>query len=474
MLNKPLIAICCMVTLPALVAGGAPATDAKAERAAAAAAEQASDWDAALRHYENVYDSTVCTPEEYVQLRRKFEELRPKVAPNTDPAKAAVYHVRTYAFRTIQVGERKNTYNDKQLMDVDKVNAVWADEVWKASHGQCRLDCKTTIIDEPLTKFSGVAGPEECTPYFKDLKPGEADLVSCYALSTGFDCNCWADTLGSVCKGAGYVGFNDNGDGGTCGNAEVQVHEWIHSLEMTIEWHHKYPDAVLPNSDSGGDCGPKCWQPKPGNDSLYDWYRHIMKLHLTRKMWRDMTLTHPGDSPWLADLKLCPQFAMLGPFDGTGKDQNGFATAFINEADPQPALGKQDAGQTWRKAERVGLFLNLAGVYYPMQRQVAYAAVLAKAPAAGAAQLRLGAASACKVWHNGKQIVNSPVARGYGLDQDKADVQLVQGDNLFVIKVVNSGAKDWSDWSVELRLTDAAGKPLDNIEYSVPAAAATK
>jgi hypothetical protein len=187
-----------------------------------------------------------------------------------------------------------------------------------------------------------------------------------------------------------------------------------------------------------------------------------------------MTLTHPGDSPWLADLKLCPQFAMLGPFDGTGKDQNGFATAFINEADPQPALGKQEAGQTWRKAERVGLFLNLAGVYYPMQRQVAYAAVLAKAPSAGAAQLRLGAASACKVWHNGKQIVNSPVARGYSLDQDKADVQLVQGDNLFVVKVVNSGAKDWSDWSVELRLTDAAGKPLDNIEYSVPAAAATK
>ena len=52
--------------------------DAKAEREAAAKAEQAGDWDAALLHYENVYDSTPCTPEEYVQLRRKFEELRPK------------------------------------------------------------------------------------------------------------------------------------------------------------------------------------------------------------------------------------------------------------------------------------------------------------------------------------------------------------------------------------------------------------
>ena len=50
----------------------------------------------------------------------------------------------------------------------------------------------------------------------------------------------------------------------------------------------------------------------------------------------------------------------------------------------------------------------------------------------------------------------------------------MQGDNLFVIKVVNSGAKDWSDWAVGLRITDAAGKPLDSIEYSLPHAAAAK
>ena len=467
-------ALCLSVSMTIAPARAATPIDAKSEREAAAKAEQAGDWDAALLHYENVYDSIPCTPEEYVQLRRKFEELHPKVKPNDDPAKAAVYHIRAFAFRTLHVGDRKNTYNEKQLKDVDKANAAWADEVWKASRGQCRLDWKTTIIDEPLTKFDGFPSPYDCIPYFAALKPGEADYVTAYTLSSGFDWSCWGGTFGSVCKGASYGGFNDAGDGGTCGNAEVQVHEWIHGLEMTLKWHHMYPDAIFPNPDAGCNCGPKCWQPKPNEGSLYDWYRHILTVHLTRKMWRGLSLTRPSENPWLAELKLCPRFATLGPFDGNGKDKNGFATAFIDESDLKPALGKAEGGQTWRAADRVGFFLNLAGVYYPMERQVAYAAVVAKSPEGRAAQVRIGAASACKAWHNGKQIVSAPAWRGCGHDQDKVAVQLVKGDNLFVIKVVNSGSKDWADWGVDLRITDAAGKPLENIEYALPGEAAAK
>jgi hypothetical protein len=466
--------IVCCVWLASLPAQAATPVDAKAERTAAAAAEQAGDWDGALLHYENIYDSTVCTPEEYVQLRRKFEQLQPKVKPNTDPAKAAVYHVRSFAFRTLQVGERKNTYNEKQLNDFKQHHRAWADEVWKASQGQCRLDWKAHIIDKPLTRYDGFPSPDACMPYFDALQPGEADYVTAYALATGFNWSCWGGTIGSVCKGASFGGFNDAGDGGTCGNAEVQIHEWMHGLEMTLKWHHLYPDATFPNPDSGCKCGPQCWQPQPGHEGLYDWYRHILTVHLTRKMWHIMSLTRPEENPWLAELKLCPQFATLGPFDGTGMDKNGFDTAFINESELQPIPGKQEGGRTWRASHRVGLFMNLAGVYYPMERQVAYVAVCAKVPAACAAQVRIGAASACKAWHNGKQIVNSPVWRAHRLDQNKTDIQLVQGDNLFVIKVVNSGAKDWSDWAVGLRITDAAGKPLDSIEYSLPHAAAAK
>ncbi|MCY2932128.1 MAG: hypothetical protein NTV86_22065 [Planctomycetota bacterium] len=464
--------VCCLVALTASLAGAAPAVDAQAERAAAAKAEQAGDSDAALLHYENVYDSTPCTPEEYVALRRKFEELQPKAKRNDDPAKAPVYHVRSFAFRTLQVGDRKNTYNEKQLKDFEKVHVAWAQEVWKASSGQCRLDWKATVIDKPLTRFDGFPSPEACLLFFEALKPGEADHVTAYTLSSGFPSSCWGGTMGSVCKGATYSGFNDGGDGGTCGDAEVQVHEWLHALEMTLKWHQMYPDAIFPNPDAGCNCGPKCWQPTPGKNSLYDWYRHILGVHMTRKMWREVSLTRPSENPWLAKLKLCPRFATLGPFDGGGKDKNGFDAAFIDEANLKPALGKQEGGRTWRAADRAGAFLNLAGVYYPVERQAAYAAVIARSPEARAAQVRLGAASACKAWHNGKPIVSAPAWRGCGHDQDKVDVQLVKGDNLFVIKAVNSGNVDWADWGVNLRLTDAAGQPLEGIEYALPGEAA--
>ena len=76
--------------MPALAA---KEMDAQAERAAAVKAEQASDWDSALLHYENIYDSTPTTPEQRVELRHKFEELHPKVKPNTDPAKAGLYKI---------------------------------------------------------------------------------------------------------------------------------------------------------------------------------------------------------------------------------------------------------------------------------------------------------------------------------------------------------------------------------------------
>ena len=47
-------------------------------------------------------------------------------------------------------------------------------------------------------------------------------------------------------------------------------------------------------------------------------------------------------------------------------------------------------------------------------------------------------------------------------------MQLVKGDNLFVVKVVNSGAKDWADWGLNLRIAAVDGKPLEGIRYALP------
>lgn len=448
-----------------VMASAAPAIDAKVEREAAVKAEQAGDPDAALLHYETIYDSTPTTPAERVTLRRKFAELHKKVKPNEDPVQAGVYKVRTYVFRTVAVGSVTNTYNDKQLKDVDRANAAWAAEVWKASLGRCRLEWQTVVIDKPLTRWGGFPHPADCTPYFTDLKPGEADHLVVYALSRGLDCNCWADTWGPCSKGASYGGFNDGGDGGTCGDGEIQVHEWLHATQMTMEWHHRYPDGLLVNPDNGANCGEGCYRPKEDGEGLYNWYRHLMTTHMTRKMWKELSLNRLPDNPWINPLGLCPKFLVLGPFDAEGKANAGLDVAFIDEAAPAPAAGKKAGDKTWREALRGGSFLDLGRCFYPVLHQAAYVAAVAQSPREQAARVHTGVGSAAyKVWHNGKLVLT----HRDGHDPDNVNVTLAKGDNLFLIKVANTGKWDWNDWAVTLQVTDAQGKPLGDIQYALP------
>lgn len=469
MMKKLSIALCLLLSMPALPARAAVHIDAKGEREAAVKAERAANWDAALLHYENIYDSTPTTAEEQVELRRKFAQLRPKVKPNADPCKAGVYKVRSFVFRTIAVGSVNNTYTERQIRDLNKANAAWSDEVRKASLGNCRLAAETVVIDAPLKQFHGCPDVYTGLPYFTAMKPGDADHVTAYALSKGLPCNCWASTMGSVCKGATYAGFNDAGDGATGGNGEVQVHEWLHAIQMTLEWHQIYPAGIVPNPDSGGNCGPKCWQRKEGEEGWYPWYRHILAVHITRKMWRELSLTRAADNAWLEPLQLCPTFLTLGPFNGKGKDKySGLGVAFIDESNSKPELSKQDGGKTWCKSVRAGAFLNLLGVYYPSEHQVAYGAVVAKSPKAQTAQVRIGSAAGCKLWHNGKLILTNTEQRPCGRDQNNVEIKLQKGDNQFLLKVVNFGARNWADWGMNLRITDSAGKPLENIEYALP------
>ena len=467
MLNETAVALCLCFLGVVTVAAAGPVPEAKAERDAAAKAEQTGDCDAALLHYETIYDSTPTTPAERVELRRKFAELHGKVKPNTDPAKAGVYKVRVYVFRTVAFGAITNTYNEEQLKDIDKANAAWADEVWKASLGNCRLEWETVLIDKPLTSFDGFAHPRDCTPYFTDLQPGAVDHVAVYALTPGLPCNCWADTWGPCCRGASYVGFNDAGDG-SLRSGEIQVHEWLHAIQMTMEWHHLYPDGLLVNPDSGANCGQDCWRPKEDGDGLYNWYRHMLTTHMTRKMWRELSLRRPPSNPWIDKLDLCPKFLAVGPFDGASLTNSGFDVAFIDETGARPSAGKKAGDKVWREAVRGGIFLDLGRCFYPVVRQAAYVACVVQSPAEQEAQVRIGSGAGCKVWHNGKLILTHPEGRGCGLDQDNVNIKLSKGDNLFLIKIVNSGAWDWADWGATLRVTDLLGKPLPGIKYALP------
>ena len=185
----------------------APMLDGKAEYALAEQAENQSDWDAALLHYENVYDSSPTTPEQRVALRRKFLELRPKVGPNTDPAKAGVFRIKVYVFRTVDVtltvdGKEKrvtNTYPDSAIEEIRAVDESFTKQVWEHTLGNLRVEWDLTVIEEPLTKVDGWPDPGNCAPHFRDLEPGKHDVVMVYAPMENVEpWALWGGTFGRI------------------------------------------------------------------------------------------------------------------------------------------------------------------------------------------------------------------------------------------------------------------------------------
>lgn len=450
------------VAMPALAA---KEVDAQAEQAAAVKAEKAGDWDNALLHYENIYDSTPTTPQQRIELRHKFEELHPKVKPNEDPAKAGLYKIRVYVFRNTAIGNVKNSISDKNIKNIEAGSAAWAKEVWLASMGNMRVEATQVVIDKPLTKFAGYPDHVNCLPFFTDLKPGEVDFVATFANTNGLPCNCLADTWGPVCKGALCGGFNDDGGGGIVLDAELQVHEWLHAVQMTVDWHQNYPEGLTVNPDAGMDCGKNCWQPKEGKKGLYDWYRHLMAAHITRKMWHDMSVLRPTDNVWIDRLNVCRDLTVIGPFEAAGKPNGGLDTAFIDESNFKPAAGEKVGSLAWRQVYSSGRELNLGGMFYPQDKQAAYVAAVVNSPKAVKAQARVGFGSVGKLWHNGKLILTASKPTRSDPEQNKVDIDLAAGENVFVLKVINNQTEDWA---CILRITDKDGKAVPGVTFAAP------
>lgn len=449
---------------------GAVPTDAVHERAAAERAELAGDRDAALLHYENVYDSTPTTPEERLELRAKFHELRPKVRPNTDPAKAGVWKIKVYVFRTLEVDCRKNgetvhlrnEYTDEQIAGFDGAMRGFANDVWEHSMGNLRIEWTTTVVEEPLTHVDGWPDPASCSPHFTDLRPGEADCLMVYANMTGVEpWALWAGTFGCLpeAKGAMYIGFNDTDDGLSRNpTGEVQLHEWLHAAHIGFETIAGYPPGLFVTPDCGGNCsgveGVRCFTGKPGvgGPGWSPLYYHLMDVHATRRMWRELSVLRPADTPWLA--RFCREFRVLGPFESRGEGDHGLEHAFVDEASTRP-----DA--TWRTVRVDRRRLDLAAALGGVPDRVAYVAVYVRSPEEQDAQVRLGSDDSCKLWHDGKLLLSEPALRAAAPDQNTVSVHLRRGLNLFVMKVVDAGG----GWEAIFRVCDASGEPLPGVEY---------
>ena len=472
----PLLALVLLGT----AASAAKPVDTRAERAAAVAAEQKGDFDAALLHYENIYDSTPTTAQERLELRRKFEELRPKVKPNTDPSKAGVWKIKLYIFRTVELdwtrdgktAHVKNAYTDDNIRRIDEAMAGFAKEVWDHTLGSLQIKWDTVVIDKPLTKFPGWPDPADTIPYFTDLKAGDADCLFVFCNAEGLDpWDLWGGTIGIMpeAKGAVYIGFNDNNAGiSEDPTGEVELHEWLHAAQMALESFQGYPEGLMVTSDCGGNCSGipnvKCWDRKLDDKSpgWMSWYRHALDAHLTRRMWRELSITRPAQNPWID--RNCRKFLLLGPYSGAKEPHHGLDTEYITET------GAAVDPSTWQVATATGRSLDIASYLSPSEDQVAYLAVNVWSRKAQEAQMRIGSDDGCKVWQDGKLVLREPRLRSAAADQNIVDIKLRKGNNLFLMKVVNATG----GWEMIFRISDSKGNPLPSVDYRVPKRVASK
>ncbi len=208
--------------------------------------------------------------------------------------------------------------------------------------------------------------------------------------------------------------------------------------------------------ETGGD---SCYRRKKTESSWMRFYEHLMRTHVTRRMWRELSITRRADNVWANTY--CRQFLVLGPFPANDKPAMGLDFPFIDEARPEAVKGVEFGGLGWRRVDTPGNTLDLARTFGPLSRHVAYAAVHVQSKTEQAAQLRIGSDDGCKVWHNGKLVISALEPRGAEPDQNVATVRLAKGDNLFLFKVANVDG----GWAAILRLTDLRGGPLPRTRY---------
>ncbi len=315
----------------------ASAAEAPSELEVARAAEQRHDFSAALSEYEHVYDSTCTDGSTRKELRQKFGQLRLKVPPNQDTAKASAWKVRAYVFRELdfswkdkkaKVRHARYRYRDEEVERIRRGMKGFSDRVWDFSDGNLRIQWDLKIIEEPLRKLDGEysfwPGPDSCMPFFKDLQPGQTDTIMVFAKVFGDVPNGESNDevpqmllggsfgiLEKLTRGATYIGFNWGT--GTVDNepdGEPMLHEWLHSAQWGLEDYQGYPRGLMFTSDGGRmegeQGGDLCYRRQPSETSWMRFYSHLMREHVTRKMWRELSVTKAPDNVWLKEYPVSP------------------------------------------------------------------------------------------------------------------------------------------------------------------------
>jgi hypothetical protein len=431
-------------------------------------AEHRGDWSAAQLAWERVIDRSPAMDEQLFEATAHLRAMRDKRKPiNTDPAKARSWRTLAVLFRTLDF-----TWTDKEgvvqhvkteLSDADeqRIRAslkAFGDQMFQLTDGILRVDLDVVIIEKPLTtlwgKYSFGPGlknlrptveaamgdkPYECVfAYVKFRQSGEKGVPAGFsAAATGAD-------IGP--KGAGFIEIPWNPDANYAVDGELELHEWLHHVDMI--WMHVlgYPQGVNVNPDHGRSEGQTGGDPTyrhPRTEkSWMPFYEHIMQFRNTRLMWSELTIHPPANPFWAGDHM--KDWLICGPF-GSNKDQ-AMAEDFIGEASAKPDLRNTAGGKPWQRGDSLGGVLRQSA---KGDEQVLYAATTIQA-GPGSMHLWLKNDAPVSLWVNGKPILS---AAGPSNGDKPIEVPLAGGDNLFLFKI----ARENNEFRLDARLSQTNG-----------------
>ncbi len=145
-----------------------------------------------------------------------------------------------------------------------------------------------------------------------------------------------------------------------------------------------------------------------------------------------------------------------GPYAERGKGMNElFKIAFP----PEPgASGKAE----WKeiKAGIGGDVINLEQAFRPGDNCCAYVKTTVTMPEAQTVRLEMGSDDSIKAWVNDKLVHQTLASRGHTPAQDVVKVKLNQGENVILLKIVDSSAH----WAFSCRILDEKGMPVKGMK----------
>lgn len=149
----------------------------------------------------------------------------------------------------------------------------------------------------------------------------------------------------------------------------------------------------------------------------------------------DAELRRKGRETLTAGEGVLRDWKIIGPFPSP--ETRGHATIYPPETELKADGKYEGAGGAvaWRAVhtDDPGGVVNLTDMK-PVDNVVAYGWTTYRAPAAGRATLYCGSDDSIKVWVNGKLVHDNLVDRGLVMDQDQVEIDLVEGDNVVLVK----------------------------------------